>query len=159
MSRMNKNAAKVDVFQAIADPTRRKLLELLGDREMSVTVISGHFPMTRTAVSKHLRILTDAGLLKDTKVGRETRYRLEPEPLLELKRWLAYYERFWENKLSALQRYVESDRSGSDVPESVVSKAATLEEEGLSTEPGLANQPHSSDKAPKGTKSRSTSDS
>jgi hypothetical protein len=42
-------------------------------------------------------------------VGRETRYRLEPEPLLELKKWLAYYERFWENKMAALQRYVESD--------------------------------------------------
>lgn len=102
---------KHDVFQAIADPTRRKLLHLLGDEEMPVTVISGHFPMSRTAVSKHLRILADAGLVKDRKVGRETRYRLDPEPLLELKRWLAYYERYWENKLSALKRLVESDET------------------------------------------------
>jgi DNA-binding transcriptional ArsR family regulator len=102
-------APKPDVFQAIADPTRRSLLRLLGDQELPVTVISGHFPMTRTAVSKHLRILSDAGLVKGRKVGRETRYRLEPEPLLELKKWLAYYERFWENKLAALQRYVEFD--------------------------------------------------
>ncbi|MGG2200195.1 MULTISPECIES: ArsR/SmtB family transcription factor [Paenibacillus] len=104
-------SAKNDVFQAIADPTRRKLLKLLVDQEMPVTVISGHFPISRTAVSKHLRILADAGLVKDRKVGRETRYRLEPEPLLELKRWLAYYERFWENKLSTLKRFVESGDS------------------------------------------------
>jgi DNA-binding transcriptional ArsR family regulator len=106
---MAATAQKHDVFQAIADPTRRSLLRLLGDQEMPVTVISGHYPMSRTAVSKHLRILADAGLVKERKVGRETRYRLEPEPLLELKRWLAYYERFWENKMTALKRYIESD--------------------------------------------------
>ncbi len=106
---MAEPSPKHDVFQAIADPTRRGLLRLLDDHEMPVTLISGHFPMTRTAVSKHLRILADAGLVKERKVGRETRYRLDPEPLLELKRWLAYYERYWENKLGALKRYVESE--------------------------------------------------
>jgi DNA-binding transcriptional ArsR family regulator len=100
---------KHDVFQAIADPTRRGLLRLLVDQELPVTVISSHFPMTRTAVSKHLRILADAGLVKDRKVGRETRYRLDADPLLELKRWLAFYERYWENKMEALKRYVEDD--------------------------------------------------
>jgi DNA-binding transcriptional ArsR family regulator len=110
------HARKYDVFQAIADPTRRKLLKLLVDEEMPVTVISSHFPMTRTAVSKHLRILSDAGLVKERKVGRETRYRLEAEPLLELKSWLAYYERFWENKMVALKRFVESDDLAHDNP-------------------------------------------
>ncbi|MEC0226076.1 ArsR/SmtB family transcription factor [Paenibacillus alba] len=100
---------KHDVFQAIADPTRRQVLQLLGEQEMPVTVISGHFPISRTAVSKHLRILADAGLVKERKVGRETRYRLEAEPLMELKRWLAYYERYWENKLNVLKRFVEAD--------------------------------------------------
>ncbi|MBD2868166.1 ArsR/SmtB family transcription factor [Paenibacillus arenilitoris] len=108
---MAEQAHKHDVFQAIADPTRRRLLHLLSDEEMPVTAISGHFAMSRTAVSKHLRVLADAGLVKDRKVGRETRYRLSPEPLLELKRWLAYYERYWENKLSALKRFVEEDDS------------------------------------------------
>ncbi|MGG1517951.1 metalloregulator ArsR/SmtB family transcription factor [Paenibacillus oryzisoli] len=103
---------KHDVFQAIADPTRREVLHLLGDQELPVTVISGHFPMSRTAVSKHLRILADAGLVKERKVGRETRYRLEATPLMELKRWLNYYERYWDNKLQALKRFVEED----DVP-------------------------------------------
>lgn len=105
-------APKHDVFQAIADPTRRSLLNLLVEQEMPVTAISRHYPMSRTAVSKHLRILADAGLVKERKVGRETRYRLEPEPLLELKRWLAYYERFWDNKLAALGRLVESEEGG-----------------------------------------------
>jgi len=104
------SSAKHDVFQAVADPTRRKLLRLLDEEELPVTVISGHFPMSRTAVSKHLRILADAGLVRERKVGRETRYRLQPEPLQELKSWVAYFDRYWDNKLAALQRYVEADR-------------------------------------------------
>ncbi|WP_068783951.1 ArsR/SmtB family transcription factor [Paenibacillus phocaensis] len=104
-------SAKHDVFQAIADPTRRELLQLLGGRELPLKEISGRFPMSRTAVSKHLRILAEAGLVQERKVGRETRYRLDADPLLELKRWLAYYERFWENKLSLLKHYVETDPS------------------------------------------------
>lgn len=102
-------SAKHDVFQAIADPTRRKLLKLLSKEEMPVTAISEHFPISRTAVSKHLRVLAEAGLVKERKAGRETRYKLKPEPLYELKDWLQYFELFWENKLSALRLFVESD--------------------------------------------------
>jgi DNA-binding transcriptional ArsR family regulator len=102
-------SAKHDVFQAIADPTRRKLLKLLSNQELPVTVISENFPISRTAVSKHLHVLADAGLVKERKVGRETRYRLEPEPLLELKDWLQFFELFWENKMAALKLFVESD--------------------------------------------------
>ncbi|MBW7477130.1 metalloregulator ArsR/SmtB family transcription factor [Paenibacillus oenotherae] len=113
MSRADQAASsqKHDVFQAIADPTRRSLLQLLVDQEIPVKDIAGHYPMSRTAVSKHLRILSEAGLVVERKVGRETRYRLDPEPLLELKRWLAYYERYWENRLQALKRLVEADES------------------------------------------------
>jgi len=113
---MATSAPKHDVFQAIADPTRRKLLRLLVDGEMPVTVISGHFPMSRTAVSKHLHILSDAGLVREQKVGRETRYSLQPEPLLELKRWLSYYEQFWENKMAALKNYVETEDTDGEHP-------------------------------------------
>ncbi len=101
-------APKHDIFQAIADPTRRKMLRLLADHELNVTGISGHFPMSRTAVSKHLRILSEAGLVKESKVGRETRYSLQPDPLLELKEWLSYYDRFWQNKMTALKLFVET---------------------------------------------------
>jgi len=114
-------APKHDVFQAIADPTRRSLLQLLVDRELPVTAISERYPMSRTAVSKHLRILAEAGLVKERKIGRETRYRSDPEPLRELKRWLAYYERYWENKLAALKLYVEAEDDASAAPEKDVS--------------------------------------
>ncbi|USB31797.1 metalloregulator ArsR/SmtB family transcription factor [Paenibacillus sp. YPG26] len=106
---MDGGPAKHDIFQAIADPTRRSLLQMLAGQEMPVTAISGHYPISRTAVSKHLRILADAGLVIERKVGRETRYRLDPEPLTELKRWLSFYERFWDNKMAMLRNYVESE--------------------------------------------------
>lgn len=104
-------APKYDIFQAIADPTRRQLLRLLADKELPVTVISRNFAMSRTAVSKHLHILSEAGLVKKHKVGRETRYRLQPDPLIELKRWLSFYERFWENKMAALKNFVENEET------------------------------------------------
>lgn len=99
---------KADIFVAIADPTRRQLLHMLSKQEMPVGAISDCFPISRTAVSKHLRVLSDAGLVQDRKVGRETRYRLNAEPLSELKRWLSYFDRYWENKLSILKHVVES---------------------------------------------------
>jgi DNA-binding transcriptional ArsR family regulator len=100
-----------DVFQAIADPTRRQVLRLLADEEMPVTVISSHFPMSRTAVSKHLRILSESNLVSVEKVGREKRYRLQAEALLELKQWLSFYEQFWDNKIAKLKHVVENDES------------------------------------------------
>ena len=104
-------ASKHDVFQAIADPTRRMLLRLLADEEMSVTKISRHFPMSRTAVSKHLRVLSNAGLVGEQKRGRERRYRLQPEPLLEVKQWLSFYERFWDKKMAMLKNFVETEET------------------------------------------------
>ncbi|NRD76172.1 winged helix-turn-helix transcriptional regulator [Bacillus sp. BRMEA1] len=106
---MMASSARHDVFQAIADPTRRRLLKLLSGEEMPVTAISEHFPISRTAVSKHLRVLADAGLVQERKVGRETRYKLEPKPLYEVTDWLRYFEIFWENKLAALRQLVESN--------------------------------------------------
>lgn len=102
-------AQKYDVFQAIADPSRRKMLKLLANEELPVTVISKHFPMSRTAVSKHLRILSESNLLSVEKVGREVRYKLKPDALLELKQWLSFYEQFWDNKMSMLKHYVEEN--------------------------------------------------
>ncbi|WP_211748003.1 metalloregulator ArsR/SmtB family transcription factor [Paenibacillus sp. Marseille-Q4541] len=96
-----------DVFQALADPTRREVLYLLRNGEMPVKAISEQFPISRTAVSKHLHVLSDAGLVKERKVGRETRYRLHAEPLTELKDWLSYFDQFWDNKLGMLKYIVE----------------------------------------------------
>jgi DNA-binding transcriptional ArsR family regulator len=115
--------ARHDVFQAIADPTRRELLILLSEKEMPVTVISGHFPMSRTAVSKHLRILADAGLVKERKVGRETRFILDPTPLHDLKDWLQYFELFWDNKLASLKNFVEGNNANELHPFAIVKDA------------------------------------
>jgi len=101
-------APKYDVFQAIADPTRRQLLHLLAEQELPVNVISSNFPMSRTAVSKHLHVLESAGLVTERKIGRETRYSLQAAPLRELKDWVAYYEQFWDNKLALLKHLVEA---------------------------------------------------
>lgn len=100
---------KADVFQAIADPTRREVLRLLADKELPISEITSHFPMSRTAVAKHLRILSEAKLVSGRKEGRNKLYRLHPEPLAELKDWLAFYERFWENKLTQLKHVAEND--------------------------------------------------
>lgn len=109
---MTAPAEKHDVFQAIADPTRRRLLKLLAEKELPISEISSHFPVSRTAIAKHLRILSEAELVKGRKVGREKRFTLHSEPLMELKEWLSYYERFWDNKLSMLKHYVENEGSG-----------------------------------------------
>lgn len=98
---------KHDVFQAIADPTRREVLRLLAERELPISDISARFPISRTAVSKHLRILSEAKLVSARKVGREKLYRLRPESLTELKQWLAFFEKFWENRLSMLKQVTE----------------------------------------------------
>ncbi len=99
-----------DPFQAVADPTRREIIRLLAGRQLSIAAIAGHFPISRTAVNKHLRILAEAGLLSRERVGRESRYRLRAEPLLEIHKWVAEYERYWDDRLDSLWRYVESDQ-------------------------------------------------
>ncbi|MGE6754031.1 ArsR/SmtB family transcription factor [Rossellomorea sp. NPDC071047] len=103
------SAVKHDVFQAIADPTRREVLRLLSEKEMPISALTSQFPMSRTAIAKHLTILSEAELVYGKKVGREKIYRLQPEPLAELKDWLAYYEQFWTNKLSKLKYLVEDE--------------------------------------------------
>jgi DNA-binding transcriptional ArsR family regulator len=103
---------KHDVFKAIADPTRREVLRLLAENERPISDIADHFEMSRTAVTKHLNILSEAELISGRKEGREKIYRLHPEPLTEVKQWLSYYEKFWENKLSMLRHLVEDNEDG-----------------------------------------------
>lgn len=103
-------AVKHDVFQAIADPTRREVLRLLAKDELAISEIASHFPISRTAIAKHLHILSEANLVSGKKVGREKIYHLHPEPLKEVKQWISYYEQFWNNKLSILKHVVEHDK-------------------------------------------------
>ena len=106
---MGSELQQVDVFHAIADPTRREVLHLLSVKNQSIAELSSHFEVSRNAVVKHLNVLTDAGLVRGEKSGREKIYHLQPEPLKELREWLAYYEKFWYNKLTKLKYAVEND--------------------------------------------------
>lgn len=92
----------VDVFGALADPTRRRLLELVAAGDQTVTSLAAPFAMTRPAISQHLRILREAGLVTERKRGRERYYRLRAAPLREVSTWIQQYEGFWQERLAAL---------------------------------------------------------
>ena len=105
-----------DVYSAIADPTRRRILDLLAERGSSVTQLAEPFRMSRPAVSQHLRVLREAGLVREQKSGRQRIYRLAPDGLREVDAWLAGYRRFWQSKLAALGDYLDAmeDSGGQD---------------------------------------------
>lgn len=99
-----------DVFSAIADPTRRRMLDVLAEAdELPLHEMTARFPMGRTGVSKHLAVLREAGLVASRKVGRETRYRLNAAPLMEVQEWVSFYERFWLQRVAKLKRMLEEE--------------------------------------------------
>ncbi|WP_408011688.1 ArsR/SmtB family transcription factor [Pseudalkalibacillus sp. A8] len=101
-----------DVYSAVADSTRRKLLRLLAEaEELPLHELTEHFQMGRTAVSKHLAILKDADLVRDRKVGRETRYRLNAEPLKEIEDWVSFYTKFWNERAELLRQLLQEDQN------------------------------------------------
>lgn len=100
--------ATVDVFQALADPTRRSILQILRKRESSIRGIAESFPQNRNAIVKHLAVLKAAALVEAKPSGRETLHRLLPGPLDDVKKWLAYFDAFWDDKLAGLKRAAES---------------------------------------------------
>ncbi|MDI3339842.1 MAG: metalloregulator ArsR/SmtB family transcription factor [Sphaerobacter sp.] len=99
-----------DVYRAVADPTRRRMIRMLAEAdELPLHEIAAQFRMGRTAVSKHLAVLKEAGLVIDRKVGRETRYRLNAAPLREIQEWVSFYERFWAQRIDSLKDLLEED--------------------------------------------------
>ena len=91
-----------DIFQAIADPTRRAIIALIAMQAMTPNAIAEHFDTTRQAVSKHLRILTECELVTQEQKGREIYYRLEIEKMKEIDEWLEQYRKIWEARYSQL---------------------------------------------------------
>ena len=91
-----------DVFQAIADPTRRAIIALLALQAMTPNALAEHFHTTRQAVSKHLRILTECELVKQEHQGREIYYQLEIEKMKEIDKWLEQYRKIWETRFTQL---------------------------------------------------------
>ena len=102
---------KLDVFGAISHPARRRMLDLLHQSDRSVGAIAQHFEeMSRPAVSQHLRILHDAGLVTEERHGRERRYHFIPQRLNPVRNWIAQYEQFWDDRLGRLQKTLAKRR-------------------------------------------------
>jgi DNA-binding transcriptional ArsR family regulator len=97
------------VFRAIADPTRREMLELLRERELTVQQLAAPFAMSQPAVSQHLAVLRDSGLVSSRREGRNRVYRLEPSSLKAIDDWVEHYRHFWTGKLWALGEYLDSE--------------------------------------------------
>ncbi|HOV44644.1 MAG TPA: metalloregulator ArsR/SmtB family transcription factor [Ferruginibacter sp.] len=91
-----------DIFQAIADPTRRAIIALIALQAMTPNAIAENFHASRQAVSKHLRILTECEMVKQEQQGREIYYSLKIEKLKELDKWLAQYRKLWETRFNQL---------------------------------------------------------
>lgn len=96
-----------DVFQAIADPTRREIINLLAHQTLNLNAIADRFDISRPAVSKHIRILTECGLLMITQQGRERYCRADPQKLQEVSEWTAQFKSFWEHRLDALGEFLD----------------------------------------------------
>ena len=92
----------MDAFNALADPTRREIVELLAEGERSAGEIASHFSVSRPAVSRHLRVLRERGLVRAREQAQRRLYSLDPAPLAELDAWLARYRGFWAERLDAL---------------------------------------------------------
>ena len=93
---------KRDIFQAIADPTRRAIIALIALQAMTPNAIAEHFDTSRQAVSKHLRILTECEVIKQEQRGREIYYQLEIEKMKEIDKWLEQYRKIWETRFEQL---------------------------------------------------------
>lgn len=95
-----------DIFQAIADPTRRAIIALIAIQAMTPNAIAENFDMTRQAVSKHLRILAECDLIKQEQQGREIYYQLEIDKMKEIDKWLEQYRMIWEYRYDNLDNYL-----------------------------------------------------
>ncbi|MGQ4878602.1 ArsR/SmtB family transcription factor [Billgrantia sp. LNSP4103-1] len=105
------------VFHALADPTRRLMLERLAAGERKVGELAAPFAISLAAVSKHVRVLEQAGLVERRIEGRAHYCRLRPEPLAEAEQWLSFYEGFWSQRLNTLEAALKADPRGKSAKE------------------------------------------
>ena len=100
---------KPDPFRAVSDSTRRAILDVLADGEKSAKDLGSPFRISQPALSQHLRVLREAGLVTTRRDGRFRYYRLEPAPLEAVHDWVEHYRKFWSGKLDRLERYLEQN--------------------------------------------------
>jgi DNA-binding transcriptional ArsR family regulator len=105
----------MQAIEALADPTRRRIVELLADGERSAGTLASEFPVSRPAVSRHLRVLRESGLVQAREEGTSRLYSLDPAPLQELDAWLDRYRGFWAQRLDALDTQLRRARRGEEI--------------------------------------------
>lgn len=104
---MRRARSTADVFRAVADPTRRAILDRLRAGPAPVNALSADFDQSRPAISKHLRVLREAHLVTEQRAGRERLYQLRPQGLQRVAGWVEGYRSFWQANLTSLKRYLE----------------------------------------------------
>ena len=109
-----RTTSHADVFHAVADPTRRRILDLLIGGERSVNELVDEFSISQPAVSQHLRVLREVNLVHAHKSGRQRLYRLEATAIKAVFDWAKHYEEFWKEKLDALGRYLDAEADRED---------------------------------------------
>ena len=100
-----------DVFQAIADPTRREIINMIAHQTLNLNAVAEKFHQSRPAISKHIKILTECGLITIKQHGRERHCEAKLEKLNEVSNWVEQYRKFWNVKLDALEEYLEKVQS------------------------------------------------
>ena len=103
---MNGKTMRRDVFQAIADPTRRDIINLIAHKRLNLNAVAENFDISRPAISKHIKILTECGLITIEKEGRERYCEAQLDKLNEISEWVEQYRQFWEAKLDSLEIYL-----------------------------------------------------
>lgn len=101
-----------DVFQAIADPTRRSILGLLALQSLTLNAVAENYNISRPAISKHIKVLTECGLIEIKQEGRERYCTAKLDKLSEVNAWITQYRQFWEGKLDALEQYLDKIQKG-----------------------------------------------
>ena len=99
-----------DVFQAIADPTRRKIINMVASQPLTLNGVADQFDVSRPAISKHIKILTECGLVTITQQGRERHCEAKLDKLNEVAAWVEQYSKFWSIKLDPLEKYLGKSR-------------------------------------------------
>jgi DNA-binding transcriptional ArsR family regulator len=98
-----------DVFQAIADPTRREIINMIAHQSLNLNAVADKFDISRPAISKHIKILTECGLITIKQQGRERFCEARLQKLREVNEWIAQYQVFWSGKLDALENFLAKD--------------------------------------------------
>jgi DNA-binding transcriptional ArsR family regulator len=103
--------ARRDVFQAIADPTRRQIIELVAKEAMTLNAIADNFKISRPAISQHIKILNECGIIEIETIGRERYCKVQPQSLIPAFLWLEQYQKQWEERIGSFEHYVNNLQS------------------------------------------------